>query len=69
MEFNITDFKSLKEFFKTIYYRKISTYRVEVIQNEFSNVLDALKRYSSKDSEYINNRLKLVNNAMTKTIC
>ena len=48
---DFTDYKSLKEFFKEIYYRKILIDRAEDIRKEFNNVLQVLQRYSPRNLE------------------
>ena len=63
LEFDFADYKSLKGFFKEIYYRKILIDRTDVIQQEFSILLDALERYKPRYSEYINKISKLLDNA------
>ena len=62
MEFNFRDYKSIKEFFKDIYYKKFSIKEAESMQEEFSVVLTALEKYKTRDSEYNNKTLKLLEN-------
>ena len=60
LEFDFRDYKSLKEFFKDIYYKKFSIKEAESIQEEFNAVLTALEKYKPRDSEYKNKKLKLL---------
>ena len=46
------DYKSLKELFKDIYYKKFSIKEAESIQEEFNAVLTALEKYKPRDSGY-----------------
>ena len=62
LEFDFRDYKSLKEFFKDIYYKKFSIKEAESIQEEFNAVLTALEKYKPRDSEHKNKKLKLLEN-------
>ena len=48
VEYNFSDYKSFKEFFKAIYYTKILIKEVEAIQEEFNAVTGALEDYGAK---------------------
>ena len=48
LKFDFSDYKSLKELFKEIYYRKIPIDRSDDIQKEYSNLLDALEKKTKK---------------------
>ena len=53
LKIDFRDYRSLKELFKEIYYRKISIDRAEDKQKEYSILLDALKEYRSRNPNYI----------------
>ena len=44
LDFDFRGYKSLKEFFKEMYYWKLSIDRAEDIQKEFASVLTALEK-------------------------
>ena len=54
---------SLKEFFKTIYYRKLSIEGVERIQDEFHALIDKLEKYKPLKPDYNKRRDNLLINA------
>ena len=62
LEFDFRDLKSLKEFFKDIYYKNFPIKEAESIQQEFNAVLIALEKYKPRDSEYKIKTLKLLEN-------
>ena len=47
-EYELSDYRSLKEFFKAIYYTKITIEEAEAIQEEFDVVIGELKVYKPK---------------------
>ena len=53
--FDFRGYKSLEEFFKEMYYWKLSIDRAEDIQKEFAGVLTALEKYEPKP-EYIDKK-------------
>ena len=63
LEFDFRDYRSLKELFKVIYYRKISIDRAEDIQKEHKILLDALEEYGPKTPDYVKKRIELLDNA------
>ena len=62
LEFDFRDYKSLKELFKEIYYWKLSIDRAEDLQNEFSDLLTALEKYKPTKPEFMDEKLKLLDN-------
>ena len=62
-EYNFSDYMPLKEFFKAIYYGKITIEEAEAIQEEFDCVYGALEKYKPKKELYIEKRGKLLLNA------
>ena len=63
LEFYFSDYRSLKELFKAIYYRKISIENAEGIQEEFKAILSVLERYNPRKPEYITTKNNLLINA------
>ena len=62
--YDFSDYKSLKEIFKAIYYRKITIEEAEAIQEEFDGTYGALEKYKTKkNSKYVKPRAKLLINA------
>ena len=55
-------YKSLKEFFKDIYWKMFSIKEVESIQGEFNAVLTELEKFKPRDTEYKNKKVKLLEN-------
>ena len=48
VEYDFSDYRSLKEFFKAIYYTKITIEEAEAIPEEFNGVFGALEIYKPK---------------------
>ena len=46
--YDFSDYRSLKEFFKAIYYKKVTIEEAEAIQEEFDAVFGALEKYKPK---------------------
>ena len=63
LEFYFSDYRSLKELFKAIYYRKISIDDAEGIQEECKAILSALEGYNPRKPEYITTKNNLLINA------
>ena len=51
--FDFSHYRSLKELFKGIYYRKISIDEVERIQNEHGAQLNVLENYRPRNPDYV----------------
>ena len=49
VDYDFSEYRSLKKLFKAIYYRNIKIEKAERIQEEFSVIIDALKKYKSKN--------------------
>ena len=62
-EYDFTDYSSLLESFKAIYYRNISIEEAEAIQEEFDGVYGELEKYKPKKEPYVGKREKLLTNA------
>ena len=65
-EYDFSDYKSLKEFFKAIYYTKITIEEAEAMQEEFNAVIGALEIYKPKKSKYYQLKKRLLINARKK---
>ena len=62
VEFDFSDYKTFKELFRDLYYKKITIDYVERKQDEITGVMGALKRYAPRDNKYVEAKNKLVNN-------
>ena len=63
-EYDFSDYKSLEEFFKAIYYIKITIEEAETIQQEFDGTYGALEKYKPKKNiKYVKPREKILINA------
>ena len=63
LDYDFSEYKSLKELFKAIYYRNIRIEKAERIQDEFNGVYGALEKYKPKIEPYIETRRQLLVNA------
>ena len=62
MVFGFRDYRSLKELFRDIYYKKFTIEEAERVKQVFNALLGALKKYSSKISGYIKEKINLLGN-------
>ena len=58
-----SEYKTLKELFKDLYYRKMAIDEAEVKQDQFDAVLGVLSRYFPRDQKYIEAKNNFLNNA------
>ena len=63
IDYDFSEYKSLKELFKAIYYRNVNTREAERIQKEFNATINALNKYRPKKDKYSGGRKKLLINA------
>ena len=63
VDYDFSEYRSLKELFKAIYYRNITIEKAERIQEEFDAIIGALKKYKPKKQKYKENKEKLLINA------
>ena len=63
VECDFSDYRSLKEFFKAICYRKITIEEAEAIQEECNAAFGALENYAPKKEKYVSGRKGLLINA------
>ena len=61
--YDFSDYKTLKELLRDIYYRNMSINKAEQKQDEFDVILSALSEYSPRDQKYIKAKNKLLDNA------
>ena len=62
VDYDFSEYRSLKELFKAIYYRNITIEKAERIQEEFDAIIGALKKYKPKKQKYKENKEKLLIN-------
>ena len=67
LEFYFSDYRSLKELSKAIYYRNLSIEEAERMQEEFKGILGALEKYNPENPEYVAAKSNLLINA--KNLC
>ena len=63
VDYNFSEYKSLKELFKAIYYRNVTIEEAERTQEEFDTTISALKLYPAIKPKYIEGKTKLLINA------
>ena len=68
MEFDFRDYRSLKEFFKSIYYKNISIKDAEMKQEKLSAVLDALKNCLLDNAKGIYDRREMIINVFNNKV-
>ena len=52
-DYDFSDYKIFKEFFRDLYYRTVTIDEAESKQDEFNVVLHVLKKYSPKHDKYV----------------
>ena len=60
--YDFSDYKTFKELFRDLYYRKMAIDEAESKQDEFNAVLDVLSDYTPRDQKYIEAKNKLLEN-------
>ena len=61
--YDFSDYKTFKEFFRDLYYKKMTIDDAELKQDEFNAVLGVLSKYTPRDQKYNEAKNKLLNNA------
>ena len=61
-DYDFSDYKTFKELFRGLYYKKTTMDYVERKQDEITGVMGALKAYTPRDNKYVEAKNKLVNN-------
>ena len=62
-DYDFSDYRTFKELFRDLYYKKTTIDDVEGKQDEFSAVIAALKNYTPRDNKYVEAKNNLLNNA------
>ena len=61
-DYDFSDYKTFKELFRDLYYKKTTIDYVERKQDEITGVMGALKAYAPRDNKYVEAKNKLLNN-------
>ena len=62
VDYYFSDYKTFKELFRELYYKKTTIDYVERKQDEITGVMGALKGYAPRDNKYVEAKNELVNN-------
>ena len=62
-EYYFSDYKTFKELFRDLYYRRVTIDEAESKQEEFNAVLHVLKEYNPKHDKYVTLKNNLLDNA------
>ena len=62
VDYDFSDYKTFKELFRDLYYKKITIDDAESKQDEITGVMGALKGYVPRNNKYVEAKNKLVNN-------
>ena len=62
VDYDFSDYKTFKELFRDLYYKKITIDDAESKQDEITGVMGALKGYAPRDNKYVEAKNKLINN-------
>ena len=60
-DYDFSDYKTCKELFKGLYYRKITIEEAEREQDEFNAIIGVLEDYTPRNNKYIEAKNKLLN--------
>ena len=63
VDYDFSDYKTFKELFRDLYYRKTTIDEAKRIQEEFDVAVNSLKNYAPTDNKYVEAKNKLLNNA------
>ena len=63
VDYDFSDYRTFKELFRDLYYRKTTIGDVEGKQDEFSAVISVLEGYTPRDNKYVEAKNKLLINA------
>ena len=64
VDYDFSDYKTFKELFRDLYYKKITIDDVEAKQYEFNTVINALENYIPRNNKYVEAKNNLLNNVM-----
>ena len=62
VDYNFSDYKTFKELFRDLYYKKTTIDEAERKQDEIDEVVGALKKYIPRNNKYVEAKSKLLNN-------
>ena len=62
VDYDFSDYKTFKELFRDLYYKKIIMDDAESKQDEINGVMGALKAYAPRNNRYVEAKNELVNN-------
>ena len=62
VDYNFSDYKTFKELFRDLYYKKTTIDEAERKQDEIDEVVGALKKYIPRNNKYVEAKNKLLNN-------
>ena len=60
--YDFSDYKTFKELFRDLYYKKMTIDDAEHIQDEFNSIFGVLSNYTPRDQKYIEAKNNLLNN-------
>ena len=63
VDYDFSDYRTFKELFRDLYYKKTTIDDVEGKQDEFSAVISVLEGYAPRDNKFVETKNKLLNNA------
>ena len=63
-DYDFSYYKTFKELFKELYYKKNTIEEVEGKQYEFDTIINSLDNYTSRNNKYVEAKNKLSNNAI-----
>ena len=61
-DYDFSDYKTFKELFKGLYYKKITIDEAQGEQDEFNAIIDVLEDYTPRNNKHIEAKNKLLNN-------
>ena len=61
-DYDFSDYRTFKELFKNVYYKKITIEEGEREQNQFNAIMGVLKNYTQRNNKYIEAKNKILNN-------
>ena len=62
VDYDFSDYKTFKELFKGLYYKKITIDEAQGEQDEFNAIIDVLEDYTPRNNKHIEAKNKLLNN-------
>ena len=62
IDYDFSDYKTFKELFRELYYKKITIDEAEKKQDEFNAIIGILESYTPRNNKYVEAKNKLLNN-------